>query len=85
MVKVFTSLVDQCREELQKTVKKWFGFPVHVIADTDYEVPVVDTTRGKEKMSIHLTIAFSVMLAVALGRVRENNSKLIRSLVKPAA
>ena len=25
---------------IQKTVKKWFGFTVHLIADTDYELPV---------------------------------------------
>jgi len=28
------------RGEMRKTVKKWFGFTVHVIADTDYELPV---------------------------------------------
>ena len=135
--------------EIQKTVKRWFGFTVHVIADTDYELPVAfSLTRasrnempvmrkliraielhrphileraelfsadrgyddgklieqlwrdhhikpvidirnlwrdGEDKMAINLTIAFSVMLAVALGRVRENNPKAIRSLVKPAA
>jgi len=25
---------------MEKTVKKWVGFSVHVIADTDYELPV---------------------------------------------
>lgn len=45
----------------------------------------VHTTRGEEKMAIHLTIAFSVMCALALGRARENNPKLMRSLMRPVA
>ncbi|MFO7849466.1 MAG: DDE transposase, partial [Spirochaetia bacterium] len=59
-------------ERINSRLDRSFGFELH-------------TTRGEQKMAINLTIAFSVMLAVALGRVRENNPKLIRSLVRPAA
>ncbi|MCF7949900.1 MAG: transposase [Spirochaetia bacterium] len=59
-------------ERINSRLDTSFGFELH-------------TTRGEDKMAINLTIAFSVMLAVALGRVRENNPKAIRSLVKPAA
>ena len=59
-------------ERINSRLDTSFGFELH-------------TTRGEEKMAINLTIAFSVMCAVALGRVRENNPKLMRSLVKPAA
>jgi len=59
-------------ERINSRLDTSFGFELH-------------TTRGEEKTAINLTIAFSVMLAVALGRARENNPKLIRSLVRPAA
>lgn len=36
-------------------------------------------------MALKLTIAFSVMRAVALGRVNEQQAALLRSLVRPAA
>jgi hypothetical protein len=40
--------------------------------------------RGKEKMEARVTIAFIVMLAMALGRIRQNQPALVRSLVRPA-
>lgn len=42
------------------------------------------TIRGIKKMKIRIGIAFIVMLSMSLGRVRQNNLKLIRSLVKIA-
>lgn len=43
------------------------------------------TIRGQEKLSVHLALVFSVMIALALGRVRENQPNQMRSLVSPAA
>ena len=40
--------------------------------------------RGKDKMEARVTIAFIVMLAMALGRIRQNQPSLMRSLVKRA-
>ena len=37
--------------------------------------------RGLDKVTSFVTIAFSLMLAVALGHVRENNPELVRSLL----
>lgn len=59
-------------ERINNRLDRSFGFELH-------------TTRGEQKIAIKLTIVFSVMHAVALGRVRENNPKLIRSLVRPVA
>lgn len=42
------------------------------------------TIRGKRKMKVQCGIALSVMLAMALGRVSENQEKLMRSLVRTA-
>ena len=44
----------------------------------------LQTTRGAAKMAHKLTLPFSVLLAVALGRVNEQQAALMRSLVRPA-
>lgn len=41
--------------------------------------------RGQEKMKARVTIAFIVMLAMALGRIRQHQPGLLRSLVKRAS
>ena len=48
-----------------------FGFEEHFI-------------RGLSKMELRCSLALCVMLAMALGRIRENQEELIRSLVKSA-
>jgi hypothetical protein len=48
-----------------------FGFENHFI-------------RGLKKMRIRCSLAFCVMLAMALGRARQNKPDKMRSLVKPA-
>jgi hypothetical protein len=40
--------------------------------------------RGQQKMEARVTIAFIVMLTMALGRIRENQLGLLRSLVRRA-
>ena len=40
--------------------------------------------RGQQKMEARVSIAFIVMLAMALGRIRENQPGLLRSLVRRA-
>lgn len=42
-------------------------------------------TRGLTKMRVRCTLALAVMLAMALGRIRANQEKAMRSLLKPAA
>ena len=41
--------------------------------------------RGIKKMEIRITLAFIVMLSMALGRVRQNRVELMRSLVGSTA
>ena len=41
------------------------------------------TIRGMKKMKVRVTLALIVMLAMALGRIRENQAELMRSLTKP--
>lgn len=41
------------------------------------------TIRGMEKMKVRVTLALIVMLAMALGRIRENQAELMRSVTKP--
>lgn len=48
-----------------------FGFELHTI-------------RGMAKMKMRCGLALCVMLAMALGRVKENQAENMRSLVKPA-
>ena len=40
--------------------------------------------RGKKKMKLQCTLALGVMLAMAVGRIRENQPGKIRSLVAAA-
>jgi hypothetical protein len=49
-----------------------FGFERHYI-------------RGKKKMTLRLSLALTVMLAMAAGRIAHNQAKQMRSLVRPAA
>ncbi len=49
-----------------------FGFERHFI-------------RGLRKMTVRLSLALIVMLAMAVARIRANQNELMRSLVKPAA
>ncbi len=42
------------------------------------------TIRGVKKMRMRISLALIVMLAMAVGRVREKQQKKMRSLVKPA-
>lgn len=42
------------------------------------------TIRGLRKMKFRITVAFCVMLAIALGHIEENRIEKIRSLVKSA-
>ena len=48
-----------------------FGFEHHFI-------------RGQKKMQLRVSLALTVMLTMALGRVREKRKELMRSLVKAA-
>ncbi|MDK2817419.1 MAG: hypothetical protein PWR22_2048, partial [Moorella sp. (in: firmicutes)] len=48
-----------------------FGFEQHFI-------------RGLKKMSLRCALALAVMLAMALGRIREKKGENLRSLVKAA-
>ncbi len=49
-----------------------FGFELHTI-------------RGMAKMKMRCGLALCVMLAMALGRIKENQAEKMRSLVKPVA
>ena len=59
-------------ERINSRIDTSFGFEQHTI-------------WGNEKMTIRVTIGIAVMLAMALGRVREDQPELMRSLPKPAA
>jgi hypothetical protein len=48
-----------------------FGFVRHYI-------------RGLQKMKLRCGLALSVMLAIAVGRIRQDNPELMRSLIKAA-
>jgi hypothetical protein len=41
------------------------------------------TIRGKKKMETRLTLALGLMLAMALGRIRERQQDRLRSFVAP--
>ena len=49
-----------------------FGFENHYI-------------RGQKKMQLRVGLSLIVMLAMAVGRVKQNQPKLMRSLIRPAA
>ena len=59
-------------ERVNSRIDLSFGFEHHFI-------------RGLNKMRMRLGLALVVMLAMAAGRIRANQGKHIRSLVKPAA
>lgn len=59
-------------ERVNSRLDNVFGFENHTI-------------RGLTKMRVRCTLALAVMLAMALGRIRANQEKAMRSLLKPAA
>ncbi|WP_094545861.1 transposase [Petroclostridium xylanilyticum] len=58
-------------ERVNSRLDESFGFEKHYI-------------RGKTKMTVRCGIALCVMLAMAVGRIKEKQQDKIRSLVKPA-
>lgn len=58
-------------ERINSRLDLSFGFEKHFV-------------RGLEKMKLKTGIAFCVMLAIALGRLRQNQEHLMRSLIKVA-
>ena len=58
-------------ERVNSRIDNVFGFEKHFI-------------RGLEKMRIKVSLALCVMLAMALGRIKENQKELMRSLVRTA-
>lgn len=59
-------------ERINSRLDRSFGFELH-------------TTRGLEKMRMRVALACSVMLAMAVGRARQNEHRLMRSLVRRSA
>ena len=59
-------------ERINSRIDRSFGFELH-------------TTRGLEKMRMRVTIACSVMLAMAVARAQRNEPELVRSLVRRRA
>lgn len=59
-------------ERVNSRLDNVFGFENHTI-------------RGLTKMRVRCTLALAVMLAMALGRIRTNQEKAMRSLLRPAA
>jgi len=57
-------------ERVNSRLDESFGFEKHYI-------------RGKKKMEIKCGIALCVMLAMALGRIKEKQAEEMRSLIKP--
>lgn len=57
-------------ERVNSRLDESFGFEKHYI-------------RGQKKMSIKCGVALCVMLAMALGRIKEKQAEQMRSLVKP--
>ncbi|MBS3943422.1 MAG: transposase, partial [Dethiobacter sp.] len=58
-------------ERVNSRLDEAYGFEKHFI-------------RGKQKMELRCTLALTVMLAMAVGRIREKQGKNIRSLVAAA-
>jgi hypothetical protein len=56
-------------ERVNSRIDNVFGFEKHYI-------------RGQRKMKLRVTLALCVMLAMALGRIKEKQKELMRSLVK---
>lgn len=59
-------------ERINSRLDRSFGFELH-------------TTRGLAKMTMRASMAFSVMLAMAVGRAEMKQEELIRSLVRTSA
>ena len=57
-------------ERVNSRLDESFGFEKHYI-------------RGQEKMAVRCGIALCIMLAMAVGRIKENQTENMRSLVKP--
>ncbi|KYO67035.1 hypothetical protein ATZ99_08530 [Thermovenabulum gondwanense] len=57
-------------ERVNSRLDESFGFEKHYI-------------RGKKKMEIKCGIALCIMLAMALGRIKEKQAEEMRSLIKP--
>ena len=56
-------------ERVNSRIDNVFGFEKHYI-------------RGQQKMKLRVSLALCVMLAMALGRIKEKQKGLMRSLVK---
>ena len=56
-------------ERVNSRIDNVFGFEKHYI-------------RGQKKMKLRVSLAMCVMLAMALGRIKEKQQELMRSLVK---
>ena len=59
-------------ERINSRLDVSFGFEQH-------------TTRGHNKLAMRLTMGFAVMLALAVGRVKTQQSENLRSLVRLGA
>ena len=59
-------------ERINGRLDESFGFEKHYI-------------RGQRKMNLRVGLALTVMLAMAAGRIRQKDPKLMRSLVCDAA
>ena len=57
-------------ERVNARIDRVLGFEEHFI-------------RGHKKMQTRVTLSLIVMLAMALGRIRANQSELMRSITKP--
>jgi hypothetical protein len=58
-------------ERVNSRIDNVFGFEKHYI-------------RGRQKMKVRVSVALCVMLAMALGRIKEKQKELMRSLVRVA-
>ena len=58
-------------ERVNSRIDNVFGFEKHYI-------------RGQQKMKVRVSVALCVMLAMALGRIKEKQKELMRSLVRAA-
>ncbi|AEJ61334.1 transposase IS4 family protein [Spirochaeta thermophila DSM 6578] len=82
--RVFTPLARSSYRWKREYAKRTALERIHSRLDRSFSLEL-HTIRGQEKLSVHLTLVFSVMSALALGRVRENQPNQMRSLVRPAA
>ena len=59
-------------ERVNSRIDNVFGFEFHYI-------------RGKAKMTLRMSLALVVMLAMAVGRIKSGQKEAMRSLVLPVA